>query len=833
MVMARSNPHPKGSVPVRGSVGLVLLGLFVMFGLVWWALDGPRAAGTHAGLENESVSQESSGVPAGDSQLAGQAPESSTRTSAADPDPVPVDQALAVDWGAATLGTWHGTVLASRTGQPLEGARIEARFAQGSVATQSDAQGGFVLEVPLGEGCDLIASKPGYTARAKPRATSGEALTLLLVQAASLLGEFSGGPPEVQAFLYGAGPNVTFSELAKVPLDPQGAFRFDGLEAGVYSIRLGPGVYAVAKDIAVTAGEQVRVSLQTCESTAPLEGRVLWQDDETPVEGVRVEATYHALGMPTYLEVGTGAQATSDSSGRFTIPMARGMRTGLRLLPPGGAPIEEPYLDLVDWEAKSPWVWHLARPARLGGVVQDPTGKPVAGCVVECVWTPPRRNRGSRSGGAHPTWTAETDGKGHFEFPSLPSGADLWVQVAGAKDGQAAGRSAASPRTRVQLAAGEARMDLVLTSGWQGRLFGTITDSFQTPWAGLHLQLRGDWGKVLGEGWTESDGSYRIEGFATYPNAGLVLRFESDGDAVAARNFRMDADVGAGSGDPDNLLVLEKDFELERLRVVRGWVLDPEGYAVGGARVRVRGESSRDLATDRSDPTGSFALRAAWPESGEVVMRVERAGWKLSGAKELTMGLPLPEPLILTMEPDFRGAPASVQGEVLLADTQDPMPRLRFEGLQGGVLTTSGTRFQIQGLRPGRFRARIRTPGFEYVDLPPVDLSPGAKMDLGVVRVWPGTTFALQVRGIPDSGLPKGSLARLEYLSDPADRPELKGRRIALRATGASKGTAEFQSAGIPRGRWRLLVRIPGYKDIRREVRFDGARESLRLTVRR
>lgn len=124
-----------------------------------------------------------------------------------------------------------------------------------------------------------------------------------------------------------------------------------------------------------------------------------------------------------------------------------------------------------------PLVIVLARAASIAGVVQDPTGAPIAGAEVR------RSQQGAASPfsrGGFDNASATSDEQGAFAMPTVPAGA--WELTAGA---QGWARSDALP---VQVVAGEKLEGLVVRLRNGGTLTGEVFDVNGARAAGRHVQ---------------------------------------------------------------------------------------------------------------------------------------------------------------------------------------------------------------------------------------------------------------------------------------------------------------------------------------------------------
>lgn len=759
-----------------------------------------------------------------------------------------------VDWQGAPVEVWTGQVLGSRSGQPVLRAEIEARFAQGSLFARTDDEGQFRFEAPPGQPCDLLVSAPGFAPRVRPRCVTGPPITILLIESAVLYGTYQPvrssepgallqPPDRLVAQLFVPGAEAHAPPMAEQPLDEKGGFRFEDLEPGVYSVSVGPGIFAVAKDLALGPGDELEVRLATIEGRFRVPGRVVVGPEKEALVDAHVEVRYHALGVPGVLERDAREFSRSGPDGKIEFWAAEGMRTRLRITAPWGGLVETGFLDPSDWRRGIPWEWRMEAPARLAGRVVDGNDEGIAGVRV-------RLDRGGheRMSRNVPVFESHawaegharelrTDAEGRFDFGEVPSKHRLVVVAEPVGLPEAEGsRDWAAARAFTVLQPGEEQDDLVLQLVGVGELRGTVVDAAGEPYPGVTVTVVDGLRSEMLQARSGADGTFWLGGFPAQPKGRISLNFEEGDRWLGSRRVRFPEQAEVAD-DPNGSLpryVIEETFPFDRTLLARGWVLDDEGYGVPGARVVFihLQDRSRGRLSVLTGERGGFELYRNWPAPGRVEVRVSKPGWTLQGTNKLVLDLPPADPLLLRMIPKSTDAPATVRGEVLLAGTQEAVPRLRVEGLRG-VFTTQGSRFQITGITPGRYRPRIRTPGYEYVDLPRMDLSPGAVVDLGTVSVGRGSDLTVVVQGTGRRSLPNGSRLRLVYLGGPVERPDLEERRISLRAWGRNAKGPRWRAQGVARGRWKLVVTVPGYERFEKTVQLNRRRLTQEITLKR
>ena len=205
------------------------------------------------------------------------APVGEYRIQALHPGYVALDEALRFAPGDPPL--WVELTPAARlsgrvltpSGQPLAGARVEARWSR-ELATLSDASGAYSLGgLPPGPIQIRVAAR-GYGAGADElllQAGEVVARDLIVVDPAQVSGRVldGAGAPLVGAVVRLTGP----ADEALAQSDPAGEFRLEGLGLGPYRLQATRPGYAVAERDYVGPGERVELYL---EATLPVTGVV-------------------------------------------------------------------------------------------------------------------------------------------------------------------------------------------------------------------------------------------------------------------------------------------------------------------------------------------------------------------------------------------------------------------------------------------------------------------------------------------------------------------------------------------------------------------------------
>ena len=846
----------------RVVAGAVLLLAVLGLAVGWSLLGAGPSADSGDSLEPQSAETKAPQGNLEPSALRETAGASRDRQQAALPTEVSEPTSASVDFGDALLQEWSGQVLASRSGEPVSGAEVEVRFAAGTLLASTDEAGLFQVQAPEGIPCVVAVRAEGYAPRVRPQLVTGPMVTILLIEAGAIYGTYRPfqterpgslhrDPSQLVAQLFLPQAQPYSDPFLEVPLDAEGRFRFEPLEPGVYSVSLGPGIFAVAKEIAVGPGQAVEAKLSMVESRFRVSGQVVVNPGGEPLADAEVEVRFHALGVPAVLERDARETYRTGPDGKVEFWVAEGMRTGLRITAPWGGLFEVGYLDPADWRKRSGQVWKIDAPARLSGKVWNEADEGVPGVRVRIDrGVKERRSRQAPVFETH-SWArglnreVTTGPDGRFDFGEVPARYQLVVVAEPLGVGGEApfGDESvpdvsdwAGARANVFMQPGEEKEHLTLRVNLIGTLNGLVVDQREQPWPGVSVTLLDRLGQKILRTRTDSEGRFQLRKIPVEPRRNVHLHFEDGERWLGSRSLRF-PDREAAEKDAQGLaksFTLEERYQFDRTLLVRGYVLDDEDYGIPGVRVILRRLSGpkRNRVSVETDAQGAFAIYRDWGSPSKIELRIYKPGWSLRGVDKLVLDSPYPDPWLVRVAPESALAPATLRGEVLLGNTNESIPRLRIEGLRG-VLTTQGSRFALAGIEPGRYRPRIRTPGFEYMTLPAVDLSPGAVVDVGTLRIGRGTDLTVEVRGQGRKNLPRNARVRLVHLSSPEERPDLKGRRIGLRSAGIGKKGPRLRAMGVPRGRWRLVVTVPGYERIEKPIGLHKRRVNVSVDLKR
>jgi len=229
--------------------------------------------------------------------------------------------------------------------------------------------------------------------------------------------------------------------------------------------------------------------------------------------------------------------------------------------------------------------------------------------------------------------------------------------------------------------------------------------------------------------------------------------------------------------------------------------LDPDSADPAAGKPREHGPQ----ASVHTDAYGRFSFddlrRGRWTPS------LRSSEWELARATPAFVDLPGEGQLVLELHRCPRLALASVSGEVFAQDGSSTLD-VRVGGLgPGSVLTTAGAGFLARGVEPGQKTFQVSAEGCVPERLGPLELVPGAELDLGRIELERGTLLDVRVR--TEAGKPiDGAKVMLRPLPPEKGGPTAGAWpwRLERRAPG------HYRLAVAPRGRWRLQVTCPGWK---------------------
>ena len=740
------------------------------------------------------------------------------------------------DVEAGALEHLVARVVDRRLGTPVAGALAIQASEDIELESSSDAEG--EIELALVEG-SLRVRHPGYVDLFAPALPIARPLVLELTPAARLDGRVvdaaSAPVPDVRVVLGGVSftarqdPAEGLAEgAAEEPpteliasTDEEGRFSFDRLAPAVYTVVLSArgdraGELAPVLDAWVdVASDDDGEHLFVLPGGATLEGIVRLHRSNSPVADVRVELApewdlWEGTEPPTRV-------ARTDAEGRFEVSgLSRGTwQVSLRT--EWGAVVSETVQ--VPGEGETLERSFQVRPAAtVSGRVYDGDGDPVAGARVLVTARPDDRDYdwsalASTAVDSPFLCAARSDASGEYLLERVPTRQALWILALPpppAQDGERPGHF-----EPLRVVEGEVRtgLDLVLEPGTT--LDGVVRDDDGAPIEGVAVEaFHTRWGRTSPGrlATTDADGRFRV---GPLPFGATRVEFSCEGYRDAVQPTKLVEGV---------LELMEQ--ELAPTVPVTGAVVDGGGWGIEGAQViaRLGPQSRRERAT--TDAYGNFELEGL--TDGRWQLRVKAQGYRFEDTDEVTLVAPDVRPVLFVLSAKEEPEAGTVHGELVWKADGRPVWDLSFSGVRGGSTRLSGASFEIDGIRPGRARIVASAPGMESIAFEPMQVGPGARIDLGRHEVRRATRLTVAVRDAAGAPL-KGARVRLEALpSEKGGRG--KGTKAVRLESRGRKGM--YEDDAVPRYAWRLRVTREGHAPHSQIVRVNGGKQTISVVLK-
>lgn len=653
-----------------------------------------------------------------------------------------------------------------------------------------------------GSGIDLVLEAEGFLPAAigaLAPSTPEAPRAVRLSRPASLAVRLSGYAPadgaRVELFLRRDARRG--AAAAELPWTGEGPLVFEDLPAGLASVAaVVPGAPpSHLSSIRLREGARTVVELDAPRGEA-VRGKVVEVGAERPLAGVRVELQPLVSGLSDREERAPFEAVVTGGDGRFSFDGAPIGKARALLTTEDGVRVHRDFV-IIEGNGARELSLRVQPSASLAGRVLGPpagleglelaiVAKGDAGHVVGRAISGKPMAR--RSGVA-----VEVGADGRFLAERVPAGRELLLLARAAATGAISSLEITSP-----LRPGERRdgVEFALRAP-QLRSF-SVTDRGDRPIE--RVEVRFEERLAGGTAWTD--------GVVLESASGL---YQIAGRAHGARRIRVDADgftaVTAGwrEGEP-------AEIRMRGRRDVHVVVIDDLGRALSRARVRAVAEVAAQPGKKRR---GGPEARDGCDRYGRATLDLDpEYRWRLTVdadghlaagpfVVERTDELPREAPLLVRLERTEEPEHGIVRGEIVRYGTGGPIFDLDFIGLRGGTWRVDGTRFELRGLRPGKFDIRATSGGFETVSVPVRTLGAGEEVDVGVLRVRPATRVDVSV--VDHLGRrPRGLRVRLFRLpTDRGGRDDLP-RRVELKEDPRRRG--RFSVAGVGRANWRLVV---------------------------
>ena len=596
-------------------------------------------------------------------------------------------------------GAIEGVVRDAASGEPVAGARVEAREdsrpwaptwdpSLGAVRTTTDAKGAFRLE-GLAVGRHTVAASARPAGRAtRPGVAAGQRVELLLVAGPAIVGRVTlpDGKPAARAAVR-AEIEMGFVPVRAASADASGRYELAGLTPGKYR------VIAVHDDAAIAVLTDVRLDQGEVEADVQLPpparvtGRLVGPDDR-PVEGSIVLGEVDGIASPR--TIGALVRGAAGADGRFVLervpPGSHALTVSARGLAQRRVALEvparAPAVDLGDVV--------LEAGPRLAGRVTDKAGAPIADAVVRAFsdarpMTPGRMLEGT------------TDADGAFA-------------LGGATAGRYSLSVSAPGHARYSEEVDAPRDDLRAVLGAVGTVAGSVEDAAGravTAFDVIAMPSEGMRQPPRRKAFTDDSGRFTLDELPSAGTYSIQVTGRESGRKVVPG-----VKVGEGTSVDLGRIVLDA------AGAVRGIVLDPSSApvagasveAVGGDRMMMMAGPREELATDAA---GRFEIRGLAPGRVVVVARHPAFAEGRSGPVEVDPARPGETSITL-----FRGG--RIAGTVRRRNSGPaPEPSVMAASMTGFPSMSPGSRltafpgpdgtFSIERVPPGRVGVALLT----------------------------------------------------------------------------------------------------------------------------
>ena len=164
----------------------------------------------------------------------------------------------------------------------------------------------------------------------------------------------------------------------------------------------------------------------------------------------------------------------------------------------------------------------------------------------------------------------------------------------------------------------------------------------------------------------------------------------------------------------------------------------------------------------------------------------------------------------------------------MLPDGQAPT-RLRVQRLNSAAMAVDGGEFRINGLSPGEHNLVLEASGCAQRSLGTISLREGEERDVGLVRMFPGTSVEVSVNAEGEVAGESGrSISDARVRLYPVSGFAVEAGRGTRRPYRTRRGI--YPMGTLEHGSWRVEVRREGYKRWESELVL-GASDNRRVRV--
>ena len=715
----------------------------------------------------------------------------------------------------------------------IVGASVKVVVGEDEFFGETGAGGAFSLEVPEEAALSVEVSAAGYNPGRRAGVDSSEDAVFRLNRTSSLRGKVlgPGGEDLKKTEVHVTSDDSREHRVLELTLDEHSEFEVIGLEPGEFNVAAwSPGwSFDVKRDIIVRPGDETYVVLEIARAGSA-SAQVVYEGSTSGVPGVEVQIEPWVQGLPREVEDIVLLKFVTDELGHVQLDSLNPGENRVRLYAEWGEIQYSPRI-LVESGEHQHLTWTIPSAAECAGVLLDANGQPTAGFVAI---TPTPARRGNNQGAVSEEWEnreewpihQDVGSDGRFQFEAIPTSGSLRFH------GTSSERPSQLGILDRKFQAGGTVTDLELRMTQMVTISGQVVDPDDEPvpdasvttWGVRRAPAVGsDYNSRTGRSnnWeasrnepvmTDEEGRFELAGLLTDRN-GVIVRH--DRFKTSYRNIRQNT-----VNEP--LLI-----QLEIPDGVKGKVVDENGDAVPWARVTgSRGNDRRRSESTNADEFGRFGFES-----------LREGTWKfyayLSGyerVETLQVEVPFEDELTLRMRRVRTPDPAIIRGLALLPDGQAPT-RLRVQRLNSAAMAVDGGEFRINGLSPGEHNLVLEASGCAQRSLGTIVLREGEERDVGLVRMFPGTSVEVLVNAegeVPGESGPSISDARVRL--HPVSGFAVEGGRGTRRPYRGRRGT--YYMGTLEQGVWRVEVRREGYKRWESEVVLGaGDKQKVRVIL--